>query len=165
MKLITYSFLFAAITLLGSASTASAVLIASDGFESYAVGSTVAGNNGGTGFSGAWASNNAGASANTTVVSASLNYAGGIVASNGGSQAAQYVANTSGIIDGHLTRTIPFGGSGPDPIYMSYLWQNSVNGSPANDDFAQLGFDGNPDNPHVSIMQRNGTFQARSSEK
>lgn len=163
MKSITCSFLYVALLLLGVSSSATAVTIAVDDFESYTVGSTVAGNNGGSGFGGAWASNNASVSANTTVVSAALSYANGLVSSNGGSQAAQYVANTGSIVDGHLTRAIPFGGAGSDPIYMSYLWQNSVNGSPSNDDFAQLGFDGSPDNPHNSIMQRNGVFQARSS--
>ncbi len=165
MKSIAYTSLIAILTLLGTTSNASAALLASDDFESYALGSTVAGNNGGTGFSGAWGSSNAGASANTTILSSSLSYSGGTVFANGGSQAAQYVAGTGAIFDGHLTRSIPFGGSGSDPIYMSYLWNNSVNNdAPASgDDFAQFGFDGTPDNPQNSIMQRNGLFQARSS--
>lgn len=155
----SFSVLTASLMLPGHAYGAE---IASDSFESYAVGS-LSGNNGGTGWGGAWAVN--AASTTPTVVAGGLSYSNGDVLVNGGSQSVLFDhadENSIGISDGLLSRALASSQTGT--VYMSMLFSDIVNPDLSND-FVQWGFEdatvaGSPD---ASVMRRNGTLQVRSS--
>lgn len=149
--------------LVGSAMAlpAAATPIASDSFDSYSTGA-LAGNNGGTGWGGAWATVNT--FANTDVVAGGLSYSAGDVNINGGAQSLlidMTPGELSGISDGLLSRAL--GSSQTGTVYMSLLFRDAVNPDLPATDFVQWGFDTGTTNPNTSVMRRNGTFQSRST--
>lgn len=143
----------------------SAGLIAEDNFDTYTAGAGLAGNNGGTGWGGAWATNTT--FTTPTVVAGGLSYANGSVVNNGGANALQFTftGEAGGISDGVLSRAL--GASQTGTVYMSLLFRDTVNAdlgaAGSNNDFVQWGFDTGTANPPVSSLRRNGTMQARST--
>lgn len=126
--------------------------IAHDSFESYTVGASLNGANGGTGFTGAWSSNAA-----VRVVSASLSYQAGIVSVNGGNQAIQVngaLGNPSPL-DNVFSRA--FTGLSGD-VYFSMLFRPVVNGGANQDDFFQFMLNDDTDAENSgAIGMRNST--------
>jgi len=145
------------------ATPAAGLTVASDNFDTYATGA-LAGNNGGTGWGGAWGGTPT-VAVTPTVVTGGLSYTNGDVVVNGGSQSVQFLhadENAAGISNSILSRALA--SSQSDTVYMSMLFRDNVNPDLGND-FIQWGFDDSPPggSPSASIMRRNGTFQVRSS--
>jgi hypothetical protein len=127
-------------------------------FESYAAGIQVEGLSGGTGWSGDWNARDS-ISADLTVVAANLSYANGSVVSNGGNRALQFTPTASSTAS-ILARPFP---SQSGTIYMSLLYQQS-GGNDGGDDFIQIGMANvSLATPRVSVLDRNGSFEARST--
>jgi hypothetical protein len=103
------------------ASEARAVIIAQDSFESYAAGSQLNGQTGGSGFSGAYVVPSA-LQSNVTVVNQSLNYAGGDVVVNGGSRAVR----VTGAADSSPLISRSFAAQTGSPVYFSFLYNTNT---------------------------------------
>ena len=128
---------------------AGAAPIASDDFESYAVGQ-LHGKNGGAGFAGPYVVD-AALLTNPQVVNQSLNYSGGAVTVNGGTKAARFfdVANSNNLI------SRPFASQGSDPVYFSFLYRTN-NPSATSEDFVQIGLsDVTTGEPKTSVGSAN----------
>src|SRR5688572_29961658 len=80
----------AALSFLGSLTDAGAAVIASDDFNSYAIGA-LAGNNGGTGWSNAYAV----APGTVNISAGGLSYSGGSININGGTQSVAVLGNSN----------------------------------------------------------------------
>lgn len=93
-----------------------AAIIASDGFETYTAGNALNANNGGTGFTGAYAVQ----SANVTVAALPLSYSAGTVAVTGGSNAVR----VSGATNNDQLISRPFAAQ-TGTVYVSFLYQAS----------------------------------------
>jgi hypothetical protein len=146
----------AVLAALVGAVSAHAALIASEDFEDENTGALNgqgAGADGG--FDGTWS-----AIAEVAVVGSALNYANGVVASDGGSQALQVSFPNADIVDGLFSRT--FTPAQSETVYLSFLFREIAN--PAfGTDFIQVGFENaNPAQPLASVLRRNGTYQVRS---
>jgi hypothetical protein len=124
-------------------------LLASDGFENYAIGSSLSGGSGGEGWSGAWhvAANYAG---KLTVVEGGLSYHQGDFAIDGGDRALQI----TGAVSGTPTVAQRTFESTTDTVYMSMLFQTTTATGDKDDDFVQFGLDDRFDHPRASIGHR-----------
>jgi hypothetical protein len=111
---------------------AQAAIVGQDTFESYAAGSQLNGQNGGSNFTGPYVVDSA-LLTNVTTVSQTLAYSNGTVANGGGSIAVQVLdaANSNNLI------SRPFA-SQSGTIYFSFLLRAGT-GSLTNEDFLQLG--------------------------
>ena len=117
---------------------AGAVPIASDTFQSYTPGTTVNGQNGGSGFTSAYVSDNPAA---VNAATETLSYSSGTVSSVGGSQDLQVVPATTGTVsnagggvdNGTLGRTFA---AQSGPVYFSLLLRGNVT---SNNEFFQAG--------------------------
>lgn len=96
---------------------ARAAIIAYDSFNSYTANSTLNGDNGGTGWSGAWSSNSSVIVESPTTA---LSYAGGAVAVNGGANAVQ-IPDVNG--DGIISREFS---SQSGALYFSFLYREDA---------------------------------------
>jgi hypothetical protein len=118
-------------------------VIASDSFESYAAGSQLSGQSGGTGFTNGY-SVTAANTANVTVVNKHLSYSGGAVSVDGGSNAVQ----VAGAADSNnlVTRTIP--AQTGSPLYFGFLYNTSSTAEA----FLQFGLEnGSAAEPNASV--------------
>ncbi|MEK6236769.1 MAG: hypothetical protein N2C14_18845, partial [Planctomycetales bacterium] len=113
-----------------SGTVANGGVIAFDGFEDYAAGSGLHAQSGGTGFSSSWfiAINRR---PETTVVNGGLSYSNGAITIGGGARAMQYVSSEAGI-EILAQRDLP---AIADTVYLSFLYQNSVDTLDVSDDF------------------------------
>jgi len=123
--------LFAAAMLCAAGASALAVPVAYDGFD-YPVGN-LAGNSGGTGWTGAWAAD----PAVDVVTNANLIYSSGNVVVVGGPNAAQVTGLVGNPTPLDNAASRPFTGQ-TGPVYMSLLFQPVVNGGTGQDDFFQF---------------------------
>jgi autotransporter-associated beta strand protein len=131
--------------------------VAYENLESYAAATQINTQNGGQGFAGPWTVVSA-RIPEVTVVNANLSYTAGELSINGGSRALQYKA-TEGTANPLASRPLP---SQSGPLYLSLLYQNSVDPDNGADDFMQFGFDTTAlANPNASIFDR-VTFNARA---
>jgi len=126
--------LAAAVAVSSVVSTTRAATVASDNFESYPTGG-VTGQNGGTGFTSAYVSDNTAA---VNVAAESLSYSGGPVSSSGGSKDLQVSAagtnlGASGVDNGTLGRTYA---AQAGTVYFSLLLRTNAT---ANNEFFQVG--------------------------
>jgi MYXO-CTERM domain-containing protein len=124
-------------------SAAFGAVIASDSFESYAPGSQLNGQNGGTGFSNGYGVT-ASKTTNVTVVSKSLSYTGGAVSVDGGSNAVQVAGSADS--NNLVTRAIPV--QTGSPVYFGFLY----NTNSTTEAFLQFGLEnGSTAEPHASV--------------
>ncbi|HEX8916319.1 MAG TPA: PEP-CTERM sorting domain-containing protein, partial [Humisphaera sp.] len=127
-----------AAAVVSSAAPARATVIATDNFESYAPGSQLAGQSGGTGFNAPYVSDNPPAA---VAGGGGLSYANGAVSIGGGSVALQLVPATTGAVsnaggaadNGTLARTFS---NQTDPIYFRFLLRTNNTGG---NEFLQVG--------------------------
>lgn len=150
----------AALMLSIASASSQAVVIATDDFDSYGVGSQLHGLNGGTGFNSAWTINNAALRPDLTIINGGLNYAAGDISINSGSNAVQYLASEGGNTNDFASRSLD---AAPNVVYFSVLY-NRTN-KVGNDDFFEIGLtDSITNQPLASGLesQVTGTFQVRS---
>ena len=116
--------LAALIVTAGLGASSYATTLATDDFETYAVGA-LAGNNGGTGWGGAWGGTPT-VAVTPTVIAGGLSYTNGDVFVNGGSQSVQFAhgdENAAGISDSLLSRALA--SSQSDTVYFSMLFRDN----------------------------------------
>jgi len=136
-------------------------IIAYDGFGEYAAGARVETDgdvqlDGGTGWSGSWNVLN-GSRAEVTIAGSGLDYTGGMLNVLGGDRSLQILPANGSILE-LVGRAFP---SQSDTVYLSFLYNNSVDVGESSSDFLQAGFRADWGNPLVSALDRNTTFQAR----
>ena len=141
---------FTLVSLLVLATTVLGAPVAHDSFESYTIGSSISGVNGGDGWFGLWGTDST-RDADVSVVAGGLSYNAGEISISGGTQALQYVASEGGVSNTLISRHAP--GMG-DTIYMSFLYQtqNLPNGLEAADPFIQIGMNPTLANPQMSVI-------------
>jgi hypothetical protein len=157
MKLCLFVNAGAAISLapVAATTTARADVLARDDFESYTPGSQLesgpngspgTGLNGGTGFTGAWGSDD-NFKSQATIVTAALSYTNGSLNLSGGSRALQ-ISGTNNA-DTQLARAIP--AQTGNTVYYSFLYRASA-ATLTNEDFLQIGLsDVSAGEPKVSV--------------
>lgn len=165
MRGITLKLAVGALAAAGAAGQSKAAVVATDGFESYAIGGAT-GLNGGTGYNSPYVSDNSNA---VNIAAAPLSYVGGSVASSGGAQALQILAaatgsvsNANGGVDnGTLGRTFA---SQTGTVYVSFLLRAS---NTSMNEFFQIGLsNGTGGEPAISagasgVQAFNFTFFGR----
>ena len=120
-----------AVLVVATAGSANAAIVAQDSFQSYTAPGPLAGNNGGSGWAGAWGS----AGGNPTVIDPATDLVAN--GNNGGNRAVQFAANN----DNAAYRTLASAQSGD--IFFSFLFRFDIGtgGSIGNNDFLALWFD------------------------
>lgn len=157
-----FSFLAAAAMLasLPLQQTCHAVLVAYDGFESYAAASQLednagVGQNGGTGWTSAWNVLDA-QRANVVVAAGGLSYSGGSVAVNGGNRKLDIhipIGSTNNAV--FMDRVFP---TQTGVTFMSFLFSTSSADGTGDGDFIQFGLDNSSfANPRVSVAHRDNS--------
>ncbi len=142
--------------LLGVAGCSWGSLISLEDFETYPSAAPLAGLNGGTGWSGGWTTAGTGS---YQVIDGGLSYSAGEISVGGGSKALS-LSFPNANVEVIANRPLP---TQTGTLYMSLLYRNTIDNTPAvSPDFFQAGFLPTSENPAMSVLDRDGTFQARA---
>lgn len=140
----------------GFSSSARASLIASDNFESYTSGSSAIGLNGGTGFTGAYTSDD---TTGLTIGTQTLTYTNGAFTLSGAAQDLKVGATNDNLgataID-NSTLDRQFATQNGNAVYFSFLLQANA-GATSNNEFFQLGLSNSVASPTQSVVVSGST--------
>jgi hypothetical protein len=132
--------------------SASAAVIAADGFETYTAGTQLQGGTGGGGFVGQWVVDPAD-TAGVTVVAQQLDYNAGSLNIDGGNNALR----VAGVADSNNLAVRQFPAQSTGPLYFSFLLRTDT-ASLTNEDFIQVGLSDVPTNePKISVGSGDNT--------